>query len=90
MTSAAPAELLAEAASRWGTPLYLTDLDAAAARLADWQAAFPDSLIAYAVKANRTRSCSAAWWPMAPAARWSPRSSWRWRIARAARLSGSS
>jgi diaminopimelate decarboxylase len=47
-----PPELLAEAASRWGTPLYVTDLDAAAARLADWQAAFPDSLIAYAVKAN--------------------------------------
>jgi len=53
VTSAAPAELLAEAALRWGTPLYVTDLDAAAARLAKWQAAFfPDALIAYAVKAN--------------------------------------
>ncbi|HEX9634979.1 MAG TPA: diaminopimelate decarboxylase, partial [Candidatus Limnocylindria bacterium] len=52
MTAAAPAELLAEAATRWGTPLYVTDLDTAAERLADWQAAFPDSLIAYAVKAN--------------------------------------
>jgi diaminopimelate decarboxylase len=51
-TAAAPAELLAEAASRWGTPLYVTNLDDAAARLGDWQAAFPDSLIAYAVKAN--------------------------------------
>ena len=48
----ASADLLTEAASRWGTPLYVTDLDAAAARLADWQAAFPDALIAYAVKAN--------------------------------------
>jgi diaminopimelate decarboxylase len=52
VTAAAPAELLAEAAARWGTPLYVTDVDTAAARLADWQAAFPDSLIAYAVKAN--------------------------------------
>ena len=52
MTAAAPAELLAEAATRWGTPLYVIDLDTAAERLADWQAAFPDSLIAYAVKAN--------------------------------------
>jgi diaminopimelate decarboxylase len=52
VTAAAPAELLAEAATRWGTPLYVTDLDTAAERLADWQAAFPDSLIAYAVKAN--------------------------------------
>jgi diaminopimelate decarboxylase len=52
VTSPAPADLLAEAAARWGTPLYVTDLDAAAARLADWQAAFPDALIAYAVKAN--------------------------------------
>jgi diaminopimelate decarboxylase len=51
-TTPAPADLLAEAASRWGTPLYVTDLDAASARLADWQAAFPDALIAYAVKAN--------------------------------------
>jgi diaminopimelate decarboxylase len=42
----------AEAAARWGTPLYLTDLDAAAARLAAYRAAFPGALIAYAVKAN--------------------------------------
>lgn len=48
----ASAELLTEAASRWGTPLYVTDMDAASARLADWRAAFPDALIAYAVKAN--------------------------------------
>ena len=41
-----------DAAARWGTPLYLTDLDAAAARLAAYRAAFPGALIAYAVKAN--------------------------------------
>ena len=44
--------LAADAAERWGTPLYLTDLDAAAARLALYQAAFPGALIAYAIKAN--------------------------------------
>ena len=43
---------LRDAASRWGTPLYVTDLDTAAARLADYRAAFPGALIAYAVKAN--------------------------------------
>lgn len=41
-----------DAAARWGTPLYLTDLDAAAAHLAEYQTAFPSALIAYAVKAN--------------------------------------
>jgi diaminopimelate decarboxylase len=41
-----------DAAERWGTPLYLTDLDAAATRLAAYRAAFPGALIAYAVKAN--------------------------------------
>lgn len=41
-----------DAAARWGTPLYITDLDAAAAHLAEYQAAFPGALIAYAVKAN--------------------------------------
>lgn len=45
-------EMAADAAARWGTPLYLTDLDAAAARLATYQAVFPGALIAYAVKAN--------------------------------------
>jgi diaminopimelate decarboxylase len=44
--------LAADAAARWGTPLYLTDLDAAAARLAAYRAAFPGALIAYAIKAN--------------------------------------
>ena len=44
--------LLREAAERWGTPLYVTDLDAAAARAAAWRAALPGSLVAYAVKAN--------------------------------------
>jgi diaminopimelate decarboxylase len=52
LSAAAPTERLAEAATRWGTPLYVTDLDAAAANLAAWQGAFPDALIAYAVKAN--------------------------------------
>lgn len=46
------ARLAVDAAERWGTPLYLTDLDAAAARLAAYRAAFPGALIAYAVKAN--------------------------------------
>jgi diaminopimelate decarboxylase len=45
-------DLLAEAATRWGTPLYLTDLDVASANLATYRNAFPDALIAYAVKAN--------------------------------------
>ncbi len=49
--SPAPA-ILAETVNRWGTPLYVTDLDLAAAHLADWQGAFPGALIAYAVKAN--------------------------------------
>ncbi len=44
--------LALDAAERWGTPLYLTDLDAAAARLAAYRAAFPGALIAYAIKAN--------------------------------------
>jgi len=47
-----PAELLREAAGRWGTPLYVTDLDAAAARARAWQRALPGALVAYAVKAN--------------------------------------
>ncbi len=45
-------ELMREAASRWGTPLYVTDLDAAADRAAAWRAALPGALVAYAVKAN--------------------------------------
>ena len=44
--------LLREAAERWGTPLYVTDLDAAAARAAAWREALPGALVAYAVKAN--------------------------------------
>ena len=43
---------LAEAAQRWGTPLYVTDLEIAAQRLAAYRAAFGGALIAYAVKAN--------------------------------------
>jgi diaminopimelate decarboxylase len=46
------ADLLVDAAARWGTPLYLTDLDRAAANLRAYQDAFPGALIAYAVKAN--------------------------------------
>lgn len=47
-----PRALLAQAASRWGTPLYVTDLDAAAERFRAYGQAFPGALIAYAVKAN--------------------------------------
>lgn len=47
-----PAGLLREAAERWGTPLYVTDLDVAAANLAAWREAMPGALVAYAVKAN--------------------------------------
>ena len=48
----ATANRLRDAASRWGTPLYVTDLDVAGATLDAYQAAFPGALIAYAVKAN--------------------------------------
>ena len=44
--------LLVEAADRFGTPLYVTDLDAVAARAGAWRDALPGALIAYAVKAN--------------------------------------
>ena len=47
-----PAELLREAADRWGTPLYVTDLDVAVANAAAWRDALPGALVAYAVKAN--------------------------------------
>ncbi len=47
-----PAELLAAAADRWGTPLYVTDLGRAAANLRTVREALPTALIAYAVKAN--------------------------------------
>lgn len=49
---ALPRELLIEAAERWGTPLYVTDLDAAAAAAHAWRSALPGALVAYAVKAN--------------------------------------
>lgn len=45
-------EALAEAAARWGTPVYVTDLDRAAEHLARYRATVPEALIAYAVKAN--------------------------------------
>ena len=44
--------LLRQAAQRWGTPLYVTDLDAAAAGAHAWREALPGALVAYAVKAN--------------------------------------
>ncbi|HJT63748.1 MAG TPA: diaminopimelate decarboxylase [Candidatus Limnocylindria bacterium] len=47
-----PLDELRSAADRWGTPLYVTDLDAVAANLAEFHAAFPGALVAYAVKAN--------------------------------------
>jgi diaminopimelate decarboxylase len=45
-------ELLVAAAERWGTPLYITDLDRAAAAAAAWRDALPGALVAFAVKAN--------------------------------------
>jgi diaminopimelate decarboxylase len=47
-----PAEALRDAVQRWGTPLYVTDLDAVASVLAEYRSAFPGALVAYAVKAN--------------------------------------
>lgn len=47
-----PRAALIEAAERWGTPLYVTDLDAAAAHAQAWRQALPGALVAYAVKAN--------------------------------------
>jgi diaminopimelate decarboxylase len=44
--------LLVEAAERWGTPLYVTDLDRASANARSWRKALPGALVAYAVKAN--------------------------------------
>ena len=43
---------LVEAADRWGTPLYVTDLDAALVNARAWRTALPEALVAYAVKAN--------------------------------------
>ncbi len=45
-------DVLVDAAERWGTPLYVTDLDTASAAAADWRAAIPGALVAFAVKAN--------------------------------------
>jgi diaminopimelate decarboxylase len=44
--------LLRESAERWGTPLYVTDLDAAVAGAHAWREALPGALVAYAIKAN--------------------------------------
>ena len=49
---ALPAERLVEAAERWGTPLYVTDLDVAARNARAWGEALPGALVAYALKAN--------------------------------------
>ena len=46
------AALLVEAAERWGTPLYVTDLDAAVVAAQAWADALPGALVAFAVKAN--------------------------------------
>lgn len=46
-------DLLVGAAERWGTPLYVTDLDATAASARAWRDVLPDgSRVAFAVKAN--------------------------------------
>ena len=47
-----PRVLLVAAAERWGTPLYVTDLDVASSAATAWRAALPGALVAYAVKAN--------------------------------------
>jgi diaminopimelate decarboxylase len=47
-----PADALREAAERWGTPLYVTDVDAALRNARAWRTALSDALVAYAVKAN--------------------------------------
>ena len=47
-----PRGQLVEAAERWGTPLYVTDLDAAAASARAWREALPGALVTFAVKAN--------------------------------------
>lgn len=52
MTGVAPAPLLREAAARWGTPVYVTDLDRAARAAHGWADALPGALVAYALKAN--------------------------------------
>lgn len=48
----ADSRTLVEAAERWGTPLYVTDVDAALENARAWRAALPEALVAYAVKAN--------------------------------------
>jgi diaminopimelate decarboxylase len=46
-------DLLVSAAERWGTPLYVTDLDAASEAARAWADLLPaGALVAYAVKAN--------------------------------------
>lgn len=50
--NAASRSPLAEAAARWGTPVWVTDLDAAASNLGTYRSALPGALIAYAIKAN--------------------------------------
>ena len=71
------ARVAAQAVERWGTPLYLTDLDAAAANLAAYRDAFPGALIAYAIKANPDPQLLRRFAAEVPAPRSSPPSSWR-------------
>lgn len=47
-----PGDGLIEAAERWGTPTYVTDLDVASAAAEAWRRALPGALVAFAVKAN--------------------------------------
>lgn len=47
-----PVAALRQAVERWGTPLYVTDLDVAAAAARAWREALPGALVAYAIKAN--------------------------------------
>ena len=71
-------ELLVEAAERWGTPLYVTDLDRRRRqrpRLARCAAA--GALVAYAVKANPDPALLRGWPTTASGSRSSGRSSWR-------------
>jgi len=78
------AALLVEAAGRFGTPLYVTDLDRAAANLAAHRAARPDTLLGARPQGeSRPRAASAAR-RREPGAKWSTARSWRSHAAPAA------
>ena len=82
-----PREQLLEAAERWGTPLYVTDLDTAAAAAHAWQAALPGALVAFAVKANPDPASCGASRTRDSGSRSSDRSSWRSPCAQGRRRS---